>query len=788
MKCLGHKGHYDELPSTEAGSDRYSVGSTQTRDTQPSFRYPCQLAELRSHIAAKLNVIHRRTGNIARLARNKILIDRATMANILQLDIAQHDIRALEISFMIVNMVSEMNENLDGITDRHCDVAIETMAVTSDTDLCYTQLDQVVMEILTICAIWGVECSTGTNISRICYQLLNNIAAVKINEYLGLYTKRWLKDVATATPDEQVHRLTLLRECLKARLLNDDERKVLTAQCLWITQYTNSIYLDEIIAALLADLWEYGLYRIEEVDLKSRTRLLSNIVSKGRSLDSLLPMLTQYATSDILADRKMAIAAIYKCADSMPHRKEILRYISTCLERIDMDASIHHHELLVLKAAVLPHVDACTKYIHKLVTLIENLLSLPPMSILELALSKETDKLSTLATQEYFALRNILQAAIATIHRASALNCWIDMERNDLMLCTYLPVLCPDLGPYSMALVDELLDLDISRPGPDVNSDAYKPVVYETTKTWIQIVDQCSGTNPDDVMKQVCFKISSKVISHMLRTGCHNTGQSADILTGLLKLINKVTAPIGVGPSYVDISETLAWIATWLSVAPSKDVPQGSEAIVAKCIKRLVKVTFPGVHKTRDSHPLAEPSTEHIRHNCVAGFELLLRTPWSPSIDSVFLWLSMIWDNTVAQTVFNALTRKLESQRTTKQLLHSLVMFATNAKIHTEWNMDTLEAMHQMIYAVLKRWEKEAYGWRITWINHKPVLYTPGLRSQKRRLDTHIPTFLGQLMKQIEFEATRISEALRTPMELLDGDMKVPESIRKPLIDDCPGE
>ncbi|GFE54916.1 TLD domain-containing protein 2, putative [Babesia ovis] len=896
MEMLKSKIYIDDVASTSADSELPSVDATMSFERTDCCDVPPELVDLKIHIAARFKLFYRRTGSIARLACKSDLVHKAVMKKILELNLRPHETRALEVCFMIVDVVRQRLEKtncprspqdtVDGGTNQLTDICMETCAVIATEELKYSDIREPIQDILTMCSIWGIECAVGSNLSKLCYYILCKLGNYRLNLYLQRYIKTFF-DSKHCLDTEIYYRLLLLRIGLKNGLFQNKER-LLCQYCLTIARGQCSIYVADAVTSLLAEVWQYAQASFDTLPCGTRYRLVAKLLVKGVDHRNVVPLLLTTAISGTYEQRKIALGALLaqstedissSWGDNLVSSAKgsdngiTIGTTTYTLEHIENDLGI-----LVVGAAMIQDINSAEKYLKQLYMEMLKLVRNPKTSTssrstdtnmgnhsvtnadigatsgnldTSTCLGTSVDSHSTITTKtgpahsatsdwihngfiqgdvdtirdKYFVLRDLLQAVDATLQRIGHLqnnennnnsvsghttstitgdlgtnggiHAGITVYNHVLMISIYLGAMCPELGPYVIGIVNSTMPIG--------------RMDLRVVIQWIDILKKCDSAVLDS-LGQMVYKLVNQLLQH----GINQAKVEDNLLDPEAMLIDKVvhlvkTMLTSLGTEVVrysfgnDIAKTLMYTAAWLARCRNSHQINRIGTLMASCMhKMLLYFLQPAGYVTDCS------GTEHMDLRDVVqyrgdvpvyiavAFEILAKTGVLPKEELVSTLMELTWNADVAKSVFYGLEALVYNTRN-KRLWTLVCTSVLRSPVHTDWDIDTLDALHQLLYS-LRVVYKRKYSTR--WKTYCIQGYTPGsgwkARSNRRLGYRPVRVYnqngdpvtqrIHDLMKYILQSARMMPVATREPITLLSQSLEVVEGIKDTGFHDCPGE
>ncbi|ORM41750.1 uncharacterized protein BXIN_2820 [Babesia sp. Xinjiang] len=794
------------MASTAAESDLPSVDATKSSELMTVGHLSDDVVELKTHIAARVALLYRRGGSLANLAKKAELADDGIISKILQSPLPQCDRRALEMAFLIIKIVKErtMVADTDNCGKEHVsDVCIETCAATKPEEMQYENLQETVLDILTLSSIWGIESAVGSNLARLCYDILFKLSGARKNQHLNRYVNTFLDETYRLGGEETYWRLQLLHKALRNGTLGDKERAKLMRACLDIAKRKdNTIYVIDAVTNVISDIWSNHKCNLDDMSPECRNGLMAKLLVKGHELEQVVTMLVSAAANGTYNERKVAIAALTSAGATIQNDEVTEKVGKLLMAPTNGDSGI-----LTIGAAIIRDHASAGKYIQQLYAYIAKSIDMEAKSLEEMVCQMKIDLSHLMSTdtpptktqthiirakENYFLLRDIIQAITATLQRVTTFpseSLW----NSELMVMVYLGTICEELVPYVMGVIKEITRFDT--------------IPKQLLRFGFGTLENCKTTGKFfDHLGVVTCQLAGTAIEDWISK---LKGYPEVELGSLTKLTLEIAQVMRAMVATLDrklvqylctmhIAETLAWVAALSRKLPWSEELKLGCVTVANTQRRMVqviqmstRVSDRGSVKLEDVYYASGDTLLYL----AGGFEMLCGT-YVPPVKMVCMMLNMTWHPAISSLVFKGLTVLLRNNNIGMKMKIALITYCIRVRINTEWNVRVLEDYHEFLHTF---YEKHIRHYELRRSNKDNILamYTPkdGWKAKKRTryrgrvdlaMNRHVATFVKEHIKNVLKEIKNTYMVTYQPIKLLNEDMSVPIAIRERHIHDCP--
>lgn len=809
-----------DMASTSAETSPQMEEATTSPGRDDKEGLLTDLIELKLHAKARINLLYRRRVAFGELLSKGVLLDLDVLRNILYTEISSYERRSLELCVLMLSLVHQRSIIAD--RDGPCDVSMEVCSVTTPEEMRYAEQREPVISILTLSSIWTIEAARGSNLAHLAYELLINIGNSCTNEHLQRYVEHVLTDSARWDDNEVYWSLRLVHSALLTNKINGDGMLKLLRTCIIIANIPdNTIYVNDIVADILARLWPYFPCDPNELPSRCRYSFMAKLLLTGVADERIVSTLITTAVSGDYTERKVALSALVRAqgtTDTGNHwdtfnvatvdpKSDDLGILSVAAAMLtDYDSAIIYLQHLYCRIGNILHMGEIppNDVEHKLKTAIVNLVSR------EMNLPDDNSEHLCLAGSKYFIIRDILLAITGTYKRMQMLNDQSSLNKKSMtsthdvdaqiLLVLYLSSMRQEYMPYVAAIIDEINK-------QSAISTTYIRFCLETIR------EGKSGIFSDQFTVSICKVLNSVMkrwaFAHegiqMMRYNEINS-LTLDMVRSLRSVLATYGESVTKYRSSMHIASVLASLCVLLNIMPWNDVSMSLSNELSGALVQLMQGQ-PMPWKSSRYGPVQQYSEEDATHNnhkdvlqyTVAAFEMLCHII-VPPVKLIKMALRLVWDPQRATYVFNGINALLRTQHVGRNVVSLLIKYCLHARVHTDWGEEATMSFRRFITELTRVFKRKSYTQKYA-KETLVVSYMPmfGWKARRRlevqchgrvklNRSSNIIIFLRDFAMQLKEDIDELPVAVCRSVDLLDEHLCVPRVLMETKVHDCPGE
>lgn len=816
--CPQFKNWSYDLASTSAESSQQLDKATLSQERDVCCPVPPEIVEIKLYASARVNLLYRRRSSFEELTRKGELVNLQLLKDVLHTKITKHERRALELCVLMLS-VCQKRSSVSGDT---CDLAIEVCGYTSTKEMRYDLLCEDVLSLLVLSSVWVTEAASATNLARVAYDVLFNIATTCNNKYLSQYMEHLLDDKKRMYGEDLYWRLRLVHNAFISKKLYQDNVTQLLTLCLEIANcQSGTIYVTELLSDILVALWTYKQVDPNELPPRYRCLFMAKLLLAGFVHQDMVTTLVTTATHGEYSERKVALSALYKAS-----KMNILPYgvnENIFLEMGDTDLG-----MLSVHASMLNERDSVLSYLEQLYIEVARRLctdcnnvqdgfNKAKDGIIDLIsgdgnLKGDTKIHLHLAVEKYFSFRDITQAISVAYRRLhelgrrasidSATSCIATRSaftEKSILLLLYLATLRVELIPYVIGVIDQ-----------SVQSEGIRDEVVRFCLSSIL------AANSNSIFLQQFVILACKVFNVTIKQYIMKYGHSTillrqemdclmlDILRAMNWILNRCKSSIKSCRSIPHVGSTLASVAVYVNTVYWGRLTMDISHELSMALVRMLQACILKEREENIENPryLLDEGVEYVPEiigYCSSAFEIICHAI-VPSVKLVRSILTVTWHSKHAIKVFNGLQAIASRASLGKRVIRELLLYCIHAKVHTDWDKATLLSFQKFVKLfVLLIQSNECCSKRAIKVDFLKVSAKNGWKAASRLRSRRHGTvrlggsnnrvvFLRELSNKLKEDACSSSIAICGPLDLLDEHLCVPQSLLDSKIHDCPGE